>query len=393
LPDGSRTPPLPAPATSARTTLLPVAAAFVAFGAFWGGWSVAVADIEHELHLSHGAFGLVLSVGLALAGVANALGGALAERHGSGRVLALGLLVWAVLLVAVALVEQRLALGILIVVTFAAGGLVDTVMNVAATAALAATPGALVRFHALFNGGGAIGALGSGLLIANDRSWRWWWLVVAVAGLVVALFCRRARLPAGEAGDENVPLGGAFRLLRKEHLMLIAVAFAVGAMVEGGIDLWGVLFLRTRLPSGLVVGVTSAVIAYTIAATARIVFGPAAGRRGAGHGVALGAGAAAIGITMLALLPGAWLKGAGLVIAAGGISMCWPLLLAAATAGRERPGAIVGAVSAVGYFGFFAGPTIVGWVASGAGLTAGLLVLAGAAVFVAIAPNLRRPAA
>jgi MFS family permease len=369
--------------------LRPVAAAFVTFGAFWGGWTVAVADIEHELHLSHGTFGLLLSVGLALAGVANALGGALAERHGSGRVLAGTLLVWSVLLVAAALVEHRVALGALIVVTFAAGGMVDTVMNVAATAALAARPGSLVRFHALFNGGGAIGALGSGLLIANERSWRWWWLVVAVAGFVLVGFCHRARLPAGEAG-EDAPLGGAFKLLRREHLVLIAVAFAVGAMVEGGIDLWGVLFLRTRLPSGLVVGVTSAVIAYTIAATARVVFGPVAGRRGAAHGVALGAGAAAIGITMLAVLPGAWLKGAGLVIAAGGISMCWPLLLATATAGRARPGAVVGAVSAVGYVGFFLGPTIIGWIAAGAGLKAGLIVLAGAAVFVAIAPNVRR---
>ena len=73
---------------SAPPTLRPVAAAFVGFGVFWGSWSVAVADIEHELRLSHGTFGLLLSAGLAAGGVANALGGALAERHGSGRVLA-----------------------------------------------------------------------------------------------------------------------------------------------------------------------------------------------------------------------------------------------------------------------------------------------------------------
>src|SRR3954470_11135203 len=72
----------------AGPTLWPVAAAFVGFGMFWGSWSVAVADIEHELGLSHGAFGLLLSVGLAAGGVANALGGALAERHGTSRVLA-----------------------------------------------------------------------------------------------------------------------------------------------------------------------------------------------------------------------------------------------------------------------------------------------------------------
>jgi MFS family permease len=95
-------------------------------------------------------------------------------------------------------------------------------------------------------------------------------------------------------------------------------------------------------------------------------------------------------VLILAVAPGAWLKGGGLVIAAGGISMCWPLLLAHATAGRERPGAVVGAVSAVGYVGFFAGPTIVGWVASVMDLRAGLVVLAAAAMFVAIAPQTGR---
>jgi MFS family permease len=370
-------------------TLRPVAAAFVGFGAFWGSWSVAVADLEHELHLSHGTFGLLLSGGLAAAGVANALGGALAERHGTGRVLAGALFAWAGLLVCAALAQQRVVLGVFVVATFAAGGLVDTVMNVAATAALAARPGALVRFHALFNTGGAIGAGATGLLIAHDASWRWWWAVVAIAGFVIGVFCARATLPAGEPGEE-APLGGAFRLLRAEHLVLLAVAFAVGAMVEGGIDLWGVLFLRTRLPSGLVVAVTSAVIAYLIAATARVVLGPAAGRRSAARGVAFGASASAAGVLILAIAPGAWLKGAGLVIAAGGISMCWPLLLAHATAGSERPGAIVGAVSSVGYIGFFAGPTIIGWVSSATNLRVGLVVLAAAAVFVAVAPHLAR---
>jgi MFS family permease len=377
-------------------TLRPVAAAFVGFGMFWGSWSVAVADIEHELGLSHAMFGFLLSVGLAAGGVANALGGTLAERHGTGRVLAGALVTWATLVLTVTAVHQRWAVAALLIVTFATGGLVDTVMNVAATAALAGSPGGLVRFHALFNTGGAIGALGTGVLIGADASWRWWWVVVAVIGYAIAWACATATLPGG-ATDDDVPLGGALKLLRAEHLVVLAVAFAVSAMVEGGIELWGVLFLRTRLPSGLVVGVTSAVIAYTIAASARVLFGPAAGRKGAAHGVTVGASIAAAGILVLALAPGAWAKGTGLVMAAGGISMCWPLMLAHATAGRARPGAIVGAVSAVGYFGFFAGPTIVGWASAAGGLRSGLLLLSVAAVFVAVAPNVsgrrRAPAA
>jgi len=363
------------------------------FGLFWGGWAVAAVDVERELDLSHGAFGLLLSVALLGGAAANAVGGSLAERRGTGRVLSGALVLWGGLLLVAAGAGQRAAFGVLTISIVAVGGLVDVVMNVAATAALAGQPGQLVRFHGLFNGGAAIGAGATGILLGLDHSWRWQWAVIGVAALVLAPVCRNSSLPASASGDRT-PLTGALPLLRREGLVLVAVAFAVGAMVEGGIELWGVLFLRTHLPSGLLVGSTSAVVAYSVAAGARIVFGPAAGRRGAARGVTVGAGTAAAGILLLAAAPSAWLAGGGLVLAAGGISMCWPLLLAHASAGRARPGAIVGGVSAVGYTGFVAGPAIVGWLAAAAGLRVGLALIAVAAVFVAVTPALShgRPA-
>src|SRR5204862_3869788 len=141
---------------------------------------------------------------------------------------------------------------------------------------------------------------------------------------------------------------------------LVAIAFAVGAMVEGGVDLWGVLFLRTNLSCGRRVGASSAVAGYLVAAGARAFLGPAAGRRGARRGVLYGGGTAAAGALILVASRTPLLAGLGLVLAAGGVSMCWPLLLAVASAGRERPGAVVGAVSSIGYVGFVVGPSIVG---------------------------------
>ena len=101
----------------------------------------------------------------------------------------------------------------------------------------------------------------------------------------------------------------------------------------------------------------------------------------------MGASLAAVGLVVLALAPSAVIAAAGLVTAAGGVSMCWPLLLAQAGAGRERPAAAVGGVSAIGYLGFVVGPAVVGSVAQLAGLRAGLLALAAAAVFVAVVPR------
>jgi MFS family permease len=378
----------PVDATAPATPVLwPIAASFAVFGVLVGSWAVSAADVEHELGVSHGTFGLLLSAGLAGGGLVNMFGGALAERHGTSRMLAASLAVWSAGVLATSLVQPPGAMAVLIVLTFSIGGLVDLVMNVAATAALAEKPGTLVRFHAFFNGGGAVGALAAGLLIANGVSWRWSWTGTSVLGFALAVVAFRTTLPAGERGEE-VPMGGAIRLLRAEHLLLIAIAFALGAMVEGGIDLWGVLFLRTHFPEGLALAVTSAVTAYSIAALARVFIGPIAGRRSAAHGIALGAGAAAGGVLLLTVAPGDVLPGVGLVISAAGVSMCWPLLMALAGAGRERPGAVVGGLSAFGYTGLFLGPTIVGWVAAAGGLRAGLLLLAVAAVFVAIAPSL-----
>lgn len=360
-----------------------VALAFVAFGATWGTWAVAAADIERELSLSHAMLGLLFSSALAGAAAANIVGGVLTERRGTAQVLAWTLAVWGSLTIAASLTHRAVAFSALLIALITVGGLLDVVMNVAATAGLAHRPGALVRFHAFFNGAAALGAATTGLLLAHRLSWRWTWTGVGIGAWLIAAWTVRADLPAGGAG-EQVRFRSALSLLRRERLVLIAVAFALAAMVENGTELWGVLLLRTQLPSGLVVGASSAVVGYAIAAAARVLLGPLAGRRGPARGVMLGTIAATVGIATLAIARVAWIAGAGLVLAAGGISMCWPLLLAYASGSRERPAAVIGAVTATGYVGFIVGPTLVGALANAAGLRVGVLLLAAAAVFVGL---------
>src|SRR5207247_2370993 len=99
---------------------------------------------------------------------------------------------------------------------------------------------------------------------------------------------------------------------------------------------------------------------------------------------------AGAGLIVLAVVDQRVVAAGGLVLAAAGISTCWPLLMAHASAGRDRPGDVVGGVSAIGYLGFVVGPSLVGAVAGAAGLRVGLLVLAAAAVGVAVAPATRR---
>jgi MFS family permease len=362
----------------------------VLFGVFWGGWAVAAANIEHALGLSAGGLGVLLSVSLVGGSSANFVGGSLCERFGTLNVLRISLVIWAVFLLLGAAMRSPIVVEIAIVLIVLTGGLVDVAMNVAAAASLSEKPGLLVAFHARFNAGAAAGAALTGALLALQVSWRWTWVAVAVVAVVLSIASRGETLPT-EAHGERRSLLGVVALLRREHLVVLAMTFALAALVEGGIDLWGVLFLRTQLASGLLIGAGGAVLAYSVAAGARSLFGPVIGHKGAARGLVIGAGIASLGIAVLATAPIGPVGAVGLVLGAGGISMCWPLLVARSSSGRQGAGSIVGAVTACGYLGLVAGPALVGLVADSVGLRGALALLASGSLVVAfIAMTWRR---
>ena len=373
-------------------TLRPVAAAFTVFGVFWGSWAVTAADVEHDLRLSHGGFGLLLAFALAGAAVANAVTGALAERWGTAVALSRALWLWSLLLLLGTLARGIATFAPCVAAAFAIGGAVDVVMNIAATAGLADSPGRLVQFHAWFNAGAAVGAGMAGTLLHLGLTWRWVWVGVALVASAVGVACARATLPAGHAGDD-ASLFHAIRTVRAEHLVGLAIVFGMGALVEGGIDTWGVLYMRDELGAAVAVGAGASMAGYAVAAAGRLFLGPVAGSLGTARGLGLGVGLCSVGIAVVAGANSPGLAAAGLVVAAGGISVSWPLLLAHASTGRDRPAAVVGGISSVGYLGLVLGPPLIGGLAQLTNLRWAMLGLAGVAALVAIAPSRLRPPA
>lgn len=367
-------------------SLRPVASTFACFGVFWGAWAVSASDVKAFLGLSDGSFGLLFAVALLGAATTNAVAGSLAERWGTGAGLSRALAVWGVLLIAGSLVGSPAVFGVFLVGVIAFAGAVDVVMNIAATAALAHEPGRLVRLHGLFNAGAVAGAIAVGALSRIDVSWRWVWGAVGLLAFALAMWCRQADLPAGSVGERH-GMFEALRTLRREGLIVLAVIFALATMVEGGIDTWGVLFLREQLASGVLIGAGAYVLGQSMATLGRLTLGPAAGSLGARRGVALGAGMAMGGLALMAATGSTAVAATGLVAAAAGISLCWPLMLARASAQLERPALVVGGLTSVGYVGFVLGPVIVGGLADSFGLYTGLLALALAAGFVAISSS------
>jgi hypothetical protein len=214
--------------------------------------------------------------------------------------------------------------------------------------------------------------------LSGALGWRVAWGAAAVVVLVVLAGSLGAELPAGHAG-EKVPLSDGMRTLHRERLVPVALAFALGATVEGGINTWGVLQLRGQLDAGLVVGAGGAVLGYLIAVVTRLSVSGVQTAGGARRVVVAGTLVAGVGLVLLATVTEPVPAACGLVMAAGGISVCWPLLMSEVGRGRERPGTVVGAVSTVGYLGAIVGPGAIGLVAGAFGLSTGLLVLAAAA--------------
>jgi MFS family permease len=366
-------------------SLRPVAAAFAVFGFFWGSWAVSALDVQRFLHFTDGELGLLLAATVLGGALANAAGGNMAERWGARPVLAVAMGGWGLMLFALPFVHNKPAFCALLAVTVAAGGLVDVVMNVSATAALGTQPGRLLRFHALFNGGAVVGAAMTGIVVSNGGSWRYIWGLIGVLAGSLALWISRSVLPAGERGERYTLREGIGAILRA-GLLPLAFVFALGALVEGGVGTWGVLFLRSRLGVAAVVGATAYVFGQALATGARTTLGWTADRLGERRGARLGLALAAVGLLAEAMSHDAWVAGLGLAAASVGSAVYWPLLLATAGEGTERPGVIVGGVSAAGYLGFLAGPPLVGWIADGFGLRAGLGVLAIFATAAAITP-------
>jgi MFS family permease len=220
----------------------------------------------------------------------------------------------------------------------------------------------------------------SGVVLEHDLSYRAIWAGMSVASVVLAVWTRRTDMPAGERGDHYTVREG-LAALRRQGLAMLAIVFGIGALVEGGVNTWGVLFLRSHLGLAVVAGAGAYAVGQALATTARSTLGWTADhigeRRGAQIGLAVAGGGLLLEAASNASVPAA----IGLGAAAVGASVYWPLLLSFASQGGDRPGVVVGGLSAAGYVGFLAGPPLVGWVAELTNLRWGLVFLGTAALF------------
>ena len=353
---------------------------FLANGAALASWYPHLPAVQRRLAVGPAALGLAL-LGLALGAlVAMPLSGYVLHRTGSRLVVAVTALGMCLALPLPALAPSVGALGLSLCLLGAFCGALDVSMNAHGVGLERALGRPILsRLHALFPLGGLLGAGLAALAIEAGLSpVRHLSLAAAIlgGGVLVAL-ARLAPVAIDTAGGPLLARPG------RAILPLGLVAFC-GLLAEGAMGDWTAIWLH-----GL--GASEAVAACGFAAfSLAMALGRAAGdhavvRRGSTAVLRRG-GVVAAASLLLALVAGHPLIGlAGCLGVGFGIANVVPVVFRRAT---EVPGLPPGhglaATTTVGYCGLLAGPPLVGFVASVAGLPValGLVVLAAAVVTV-----------
>jgi MFS family permease len=366
-------------------------ASFATFGLFWGSWAVMLFNIQHTFSLNDAQLGLLLAVAIAVAGASSAVMAHFCDRVGARRLLWIALFAWSVLLCVLALTRNTWSFGVVLVLVEVAGGSIDTAMNAEASHRLMSSPTSLVRLHALFNTGALTGAAVAALLIHAGISWRWVWPGIAVVALCVGVWALAtdpgtalapADLAAGAQGEH--PSRHPLRRLRRDGLLMLLAVFALAEITEGGVDTWGVLYLRNHLATGVLLGAGAYVVGQLVATTTRGAGGHLVGRLSTRRALITGGCVAGAGILLESLTSVSGVAALGLALGAGGASLFWPLVMSTVSRMASQVVSAVGAFTAAGYVGWVAGAPIVGWISQNLGPARGLQVLALASFGVAV---------
>lgn len=358
-------------------------------GVLFSSWVARIPQVKDSLGISEGQLGLAL-LALGLGALLSLLiAGWLVVRYGSKPVTALAAIVVCLLLPLPALAPTGLTLAAALFVFGAGNGALDVSMN---------SQGVLIQrrygrpilssMHAAFSFGGFTGAALGGVIAAAGVSPAMHLSGVALV-LAIAVVSIVGRLLSA---DEDAQRGGPSFARPSRVLAALGIVAFCGLLIEGAVADWSAVYMNSTLETGpgLAAGgfaAFSLMMAIGRLTGDRLVYlaSPIAVAR---YGGIL----AAVGILMTLAAPHPALAIAGFALAGAGLSNIIPIIFSAA--GRMpglAPGPAIAAVATTGYFGFLAGPPVIGLIAELTTLRGALIILVLlAATSAALAGSVRR---
>lgn len=375
---------------SRQRARLAISLAFALFGVTVGIWFVHVPVVVARLHLEPAMLGLVLLV-LGLTGlVVQPLAGILTARIGTRRsaLMVLPPLMISILMPILAPTVPMLFLGVIVVGVLANPANIASNTQAAELEALVRKP-IMSSFHGFFSLGGMIGSALGGLMIAaglgDGRGAVLACLCTFPLAIWAALNFLNSPPPAPKPRDAPrfaFPAGA---------LLGLALIAGTANIVEGAVGDWSALYLATVKNAGSAIAASGyAMFSLAMAAT-RFGGGPAISRLGDRNVLVGGGLLITLGMSIVILSPWPLLSASGFLVVALGCANFSPILVsAAARTPGVAPSISVSAISTAMIAGLLAGPPIIGFIAQGWGLSAGLAFTGVIGLCVALAALLRR---
>jgi MFS family permease len=351
-------------------------------GAVLASWIPHIPEIKAMHGLSDGRLGCVLLAMSAGAILAMPVAGTLIGRLGSRTMTTAAALTFALVL-PLPIVSPNVPLLALALFTLgAANGTLDVSMNAQAIAVERDYGRPIMSsFHALFSFGGLVGAAVAGTVMAGGVG------SVAHALLTSAIACAAF---AGVVGRlltvPPEPARGAptFAWPSSTLLGLGSLAF-LGLLAEGAMADWSAVYLRDSLGTTASVAATGFAAFSLAMALGRFTGDALVERLGAAFVLRASSALAALGLgSALAIgTPPIAVLGFGAV--GFGIANIIPVLFrAAGDVPGVAPGAALAAVATTGYFGFLAGPALIGFTAEFTSLPIALALVSVACAVIAL---------
>lgn len=392
-----------APGPALRRARVAVVGMFVVNGATYNSIVPRFPTLRDELGLSNAALGTAIAAFPAAALLFGVLAGPLIARVGSGPTGAGVGLAGAVLLPAVALAPSWYALAAALFVLGLTDAWADAAMNAHGLRVQTGYGRSIVNgLHAVWSmaavGAGLLGAAASGfgvpLLVHLG--------VVAAVLVVVSVLAWRWCLPGPEpeaSTDDEADDGGPPHAPWRAVLVAAGPLLALSALLvsSGGIEdsaaSWGAIYVRDDLGGGAFVAGLPFVAFQAAMTLGRLLGDRVVDRFGAVAVARSGAALATVSMAGALLVAHPVAAVVGYALTGFGVSTIFPLGFAAAGRVRGvRPGDGIAVVGWLARLGFLAFPPIIGAVADGVSVGAGLALVpvAGVAAFL-LAGSLRPP--
>jgi MFS family permease len=353
---------------------------FFLSGCCVSAWAPLIPFAKNRLQLTDARLGLLLLCCGIGSVITMPLAGALAGRYGCRRMITIlgSLACFMFPLLAVAKNAPQLA--VVLFVFGAACGALDATMNIHAVLVERESGRAMMSgFHGLWSVGGIAGAGSISMMISAGTTPLTASIIAAVILLIVLGAVYKSLLPVGK--DSNGP---AFAWPHGQVLLLGCFCFVL-FLAEGSVLDWSGVFLTSVRKVATAHAGFAFVVFSTAMTVCRLIGDPIVRAVGPARVVLFGCLTAATGFLLAVFVPSTAIVILGFGLVGVGASNVVPIMFSAAGRQTSMPANLaIPAMTLLAYSGNLTGPVLVGFLASVFDLSAGLTMIAGMLLAVAL---------